>query len=102
MSINAPTQFAITGDASVTISVTWGGSPAAATFVLNSNTYKLSDLFDSPAYILTDLQASGGANCSLPQAQELLADLQHIASRYFAQLSVPAPIANLRFSIAIS
>lgn len=99
MSINAPTQFAVTGDASITIAVTFGGAPSAATFVINSNTYKFSDIFDNPANILKDLQASGGANCTLPQAMFLLASLQRIIEQYFLQVN---QTANLRFSIAIS
>jgi hypothetical protein len=99
MSINAPTSIAVTGDASITISVTFGGSPSAATFVINSNTYKFSDIFDKPAAILNDLQASGGANCTLPQAQFLLTSLQRIIEQYFLQVN---QTANLRFSIAIS
>lgn len=99
MSINAPTQFAVTGDATITIAVTFGGSPSAATFVVNSNTYKFSDVFDKPQALLNDLQASGGANATLPQAMFLLASLQRIIEQYFLQVN---QTTNLRFSIAIS
>lgn len=99
MSVAAPATFTITGDAAVTISVTFGGSPSAATFVLNSNTYHFSDVFDKPAAILADLQAAGGAGATLPQAMELLTDLQRIIFRYFLQAN---QTANLRFSIAIA
>ncbi len=99
MSINAPTSIAVTGDASITIAVTFGGSPSAATFVINSNTYKFSDIFDKPNAILNDLQSSGGASATLPQAQFLLASLQRIIEQYFLQVN---QTANLRFSIAIS
>jgi hypothetical protein len=99
MSINAPTQFAVTGDASITITVTFGGSPSAATFVINSNTYKFSDVFDNQAKIITDLMSSGGASATLPQAQFLLTSLQRIVEQYYLQVN---QTTNLRFSIAIS
>ena len=99
MSINAPTQFAVTGDVTITIAVTFGGAPSAATFVVNSNTYKFSDVFDNPANLLKDLQASGGANCTLPQAQRLLLYLQQIIEIYFLQVN---QTLNQRMSIAIS
>lgn len=99
MSIAAPASFTVTGGATITISVTFGGSAAAATFVVNSNTYKFSDVFDKPAALLNDIQAAGGANCSLSVAQKLLTALQAIVEFYFLKDNQGT---QLPFSIAIA
>lgn len=99
MSIAAPASFTITGGATITITVTFGGSAAAATFVVNSNTYKFSDVFDKLNALLNDLQAVGGANCSLPVAQKLLQALQTVISFYFLKDNQST---QLPFSFAIA
>jgi hypothetical protein len=99
MSIAAPASFTVTGGATITIVVTWSVNTAGSTFVVNSNTYKFTDVFDKPAALLTDLQAAGGANASLSVAMKLLQALQTIVSFYALKDNQST---QLPFSIAIA
>ena len=99
MSITAPTQFAITGDATATYSITWNGSPAAATIVVNSNTYPLSAFFDNPTKLQEDLAVSASLPLGGQALYRLFAELQNIVFMYFLQLNQSLAA---RFSIAIS
>jgi len=97
MSIAAPTQFAITGGATLTIAVTFGGAPSLATFSVNSNTYKFSDAFDSPTKLIEDIMVA--ASITEVVAMKLLQNLQFIISMYFIQANQSF---GLPFSIAIT
>lgn len=99
MSIAAPASFTVTGGATITISCTWSVNTAGSTFVVNSNTYKFTDVFDKQPALLNDLQASGGANCSLAVAMQLLKALQVIVSFYALKDNQST---QLPFSIAIA
>jgi hypothetical protein len=99
MSIAAPASFTVTGGATITIACTWSVNTAGSTFVVNSNTYKFTDVFDKPAALLNDLQAAGGASASLAVAQQLLRALQVIVEFYALKDNQGT---QLPFSIAIA
>jgi hypothetical protein len=109
MSINAPASFTITGDAAITITVTWGTKPADSTIshasflkgTVNATTYNMLDVFDNPIRLALDIQAvmTGTDAGSEAMAQRLVNALQSIVAFYQLQA---VNSATFRFNLAIA
>ena len=109
MSLNAPATFTITGDAAITITVTWTTNPAGSTIsnasftrgTVNATTYNMLDVFDNPGRLILDIQAvmTGTDAGSLAMAQRLVTTLQAIVEFYQLQA---VNSATFRFNLAIA
>jgi hypothetical protein len=109
MSINAPASFTITGDAAITITVTWSTNPAGSTIsnasftkgTVNATTYNMLDVFDNPIRLIQDIQAvmTGTDAGSFAMAERLVTALQSIVAFYQLQA---VNSATFRFNLAIA
>lgn len=109
MSMNAPASFTITGDAAITITVSWTSNPAGsqisnASFTLgtvNATTYNMLDVFDSPARLVLDIQKTmtGTDAGSQTMAMRLLREIQKIVEFYQRQA---VEGATVRFNCTIA
>lgn len=109
MSINAPASFTITGDAAITITVTWSSNPAGSTIsnasftlgTVSATTYNMLDVFDNPVKLAADIQAvmTGTDAGSQLMAERLLRALQSIVAFYQLQA---VNSATYRFNLAIA
>ena len=109
MSINAPASFTITGDAAITITVTWSTNPAGSTIsnasftkgTVNATTYNMLDVFDNPGRLIQDIQnvMTGTDAGSFAMAERLVTALQSIVAFYQLQA---VNSATFRFNLARS
>lgn len=109
MSLNAPASFTITGDAAITITVTWSSNPAGSTIsngsftlgTVSATTYNMLDVFDNPGRIALDIQKvmTGTDAGSLNMALRLLREIQKIVEFYQRQA---VEGATFRFNCAIA
>jgi hypothetical protein len=109
MSINAPASFTITGDAAITITVTWSTNPAGSTIsnasftkgTVNATTYNMLDVFDNPGRLIQDIQnvMTGTDAGSFAMAERLVTALQSIVAFYQLQA---VNSATFRFNLAIA
>ncbi len=109
MSLNAPATFTISGDAAITITVSWTSNPSLSTIsnasftlgTVNATTYNMLDVFDNPQRLVLDIQKTqtGTDAGSLAMAQRFLTALQAIVEFYQLQA---VNSATFRFNLAIA
>ena len=109
MSLAAPATFTYSGDAAITITVSWTTNPTLSTIsnasftkgTQSATTYGMLDVFDSPTRLIEDIQAvmTGTDAGSLAMAQRILNSLQSIVSFYQLQA---VNSATFRFNVAIA
>jgi hypothetical protein len=109
MSLNAPASFTISGDAAITITVTWLTNPAGSTIsnasfthgTQSATTYGMLDVLDNPTRLLADIQAvmTGTMAGNQLMAERILNQLQLIVNFYQLQA---VNSATYRFNLAIA